>query len=129
MLVGYAPSDLKSDVQKRADGNPYLQTLQVRRLDNGFRACRDLTETVVPDLLHDDEAGLGDLRSQECAELPVERGPKRLVVRKGEANPVNRGGWKQGRENVHAGKSEALQGARPELRKHVRVGAELVVRE
>src|SRR5262249_61296080 len=97
-----------------------LETLKIVRTCDRLGRRRCLPEAVVPDLVHDLEAGLLDLAAHKGAEIAVHGLPDRVIVWEREADAIDRGRWDQGRQD-QARQREELDAAGPDLAQHVRI--------
>ena len=105
-----------------------LEALEVFRAVDRLGRRRGLAEAVVPDLVHDNEIGLGDLATDMGAQAAVHGLPDRVVVRERKADAADRRCRHQRRQNQPRQREE-FDAAGPDLAQHVRVGTELVVRK
>jgi hypothetical protein len=105
-----------------------LEALEIIRAGDRLGRRGGLAEAVVPDLVHDLEAGLLDFAAHIAAEIAVHGLPDRGIIRECEADAVDRGGRHQRRQD-QAGQREELHATGAKLAQRVRIGTELAVRE
>src|ERR1700730_5196313 len=93
-----------------------------------MRTARDLPEAVVPNRVEGNQTHFLDIASDEVADLSVHRGPDLVVTGEGKADTRKRCRWNERRENGARHRCQ-FERAREQLRHHIGIAAELIVRE
>ena len=122
------PEGLEHRHPQRHHRNADLEALQVLGRADRAGAGGDLAEAVVPHGRERHQAHLLDAGADVVADAAVHRGPHLVIAAEGEADAGDRRHRDQGRHH-RAGEGRQLERAGANLRHHVGVVAELVVRE
>jgi hypothetical protein len=87
-----------------------------------------LPEAIVPDFLHGEEIGFGDLRAHISAERAIHRFPDGIVIREGKAHAVDRRRGHESRQN-ETRQREEFDSTGAYLAERIGVGTQLARRK